>query len=150
MEQLVIMNASSFVGQLCSTVLVGHLSVPTLTIIATFCCTVILFGMIGVHTVAGIVVFGVLYGYFSGICASFLCLTRLDLLIARPVFVCPVLALWTPIMALLSPDLSELGYVKHAMLELNSANRIVHRVRMGIICATMGTPFIVAFYHAMM
>ncbi|KAI9570869.1 MFS general substrate transporter [Boletus coccyginus] len=95
---LVIMNSSSFVGQLSSTVLVGYLRVPTLTIIATFCCSVILFGMIGVHTVAGVVVFGVLYGYFAGI----------------------FLAMWTPLLALLTPDLSELG------------------VRMGIACAAMG------------
>lgn len=64
------MNASSFIGQLSSAVLVGYLSVPTVVIIATFCCSVILFGMIGLHTVVGIVVFGVLYGYFAGICAS--------------------------------------------------------------------------------
>ena len=65
------MNASSFIGQLCSTVLIGYLSVPTLIVITTFCCTVILFGMIGVHTVAGVVVFGIFYGYFSGLCTSF-------------------------------------------------------------------------------
>ncbi|KAH0836818.1 major facilitator superfamily domain-containing protein [Lanmaoa asiatica] len=94
---LVIMNTSSFIGQLSSTVLVGYFHVPTVIIMATFCCTVILFGMIGVHTVAGVVVFGVLYGYFAGI----------------------FLALWSPVMTLLSPDLSELG------------------VRMGIACAAM-------------
>lgn len=64
------MNAASFIGQLSATVLVGYLRVPTVIIIATLCCTVILFGMIGVHTVAGVVVFGVLYGYFAGICTS--------------------------------------------------------------------------------
>lgn len=62
------MNASSFIGQLSSTVLVGYLRVPTMLIIATFCGTIILFGMIGVQTVTGVVVFGVLYGYFAGIC----------------------------------------------------------------------------------
>lgn len=65
------MNTSSFIGQLSSMVLVGYLRVPTLMIIATFCCSVILFGMIGVHTVTGVVLFGVLYGYFAGICTSF-------------------------------------------------------------------------------
>jgi len=94
---LVIMNASSFIGQLSSAVLVRYFRVPAVIIIATFCCSVILFGMIGVHTVTGVVVFGVLYGYFAGI----------------------FLALWTPVMALLTPDLSELG------------------VRMGIACAAM-------------
>ncbi|KAG6381775.1 major facilitator superfamily domain-containing protein [Boletus reticuloceps] len=94
---LVIMNTASFVGQLSSTVLVVYFHVPTMLIMATFCCSVIILGMIGVHTVAGFVVFGVLYGYFAGI----------------------FLALWTPVMALLTPDLSELG------------------VRMGIACAAM-------------
>lgn len=64
------MNAASFIGQLSATVLVGYLRVPTVIIIATLCCTVILFGMIGVRMVAGVVVFGVLYGYFAGICTS--------------------------------------------------------------------------------
>ncbi|KAG9313185.1 MFS general substrate transporter [Chiua virens] len=99
-RKLVIMNAASFIGQLSSTLLVGFFPVPTLTIIATFCCTVILFGMIGVSTVAGMVVFGILYGYFAGV----------------------FIALWSPLMTILTPDLSELG------------------VRMGIICAVMGPP----------
>ncbi|KAF8448831.1 MFS general substrate transporter [Boletus edulis BED1] len=94
---LVIMNTASFVGQLSSTVLVVYFHVPTVLIMVTFCCSVIILGMIGVHTVAGFIVFGVLYGYFAGI----------------------FLALWTPVMALLTPDLSELG------------------VRMGIACAAM-------------
>ena len=62
------MNAASFFGQLSSTVLVGYLSVPVVIITATFCCSVILFGLIGVHTVVGVVIWGVLYGYFAGIC----------------------------------------------------------------------------------
>ncbi|KAN0088226.1 Major facilitator superfamily domain containing protein [Tylopilus felleus] len=94
---LVIMNAASFFGQLSSTVLVGYLSVPVVIITATFCCSVILFGLIGVHTVVGVVIWGVLYGYFAGI----------------------FIAMWTPVMTLLAPDLSELG------------------VRMGIACAIM-------------
>ncbi|KAF8840409.1 MFS general substrate transporter [Paxillus ammoniavirescens] len=94
---LVIMNTSSFIGQLSSGLLVGYLGVPTVVLIATFCGTALLFGMIGVHTVGGVVAFGVLYGYFAGIFQ----------------------ALWAPVMALLTPDLSELG------------------VRMGVACAAM-------------
>ncbi|KIK99138.1 hypothetical protein PAXRUDRAFT_132730 [Paxillus rubicundulus Ve08.2h10] len=94
---LVIMNASSFIGQLSSGLLVGYLGVPTVILIATFCSTALLFGLIGVHTVGGVVAFGVLYGYFAGIFQ----------------------ALWAPVMALLTPDLSELG------------------VRMGVACAAM-------------
>ncbi|KAF9234082.1 MFS general substrate transporter [Melanogaster broomeanus] len=84
---LVIMNASSFIGQLTSGSLVGYLGVPTVVLIATFCGTVLLFGMIGVHTIGGVVAFGVLYGYFAGIFQ----------------------ALWAPVMTMLTPDLSELG-----------------------------------------
>lgn len=64
------MNASGFIGQLSSTVLVGYLSVPTVVVTATLCSAILLFGMVGVHTVIDTVVFGVLYGYFSGICTS--------------------------------------------------------------------------------
>ncbi|KAF9224168.1 MFS general substrate transporter [Gyrodon lividus] len=84
---LVIMNASSFIGQLSSGLLIGYLGVPNVVLIATFCGTALLFGMIAVHTVGGVAAFGVLYGYFSGIFQ----------------------ALWAPVMVLLTPDLSELG-----------------------------------------
>lgn len=98
------MNTASFFGQLSSTVLVGYLRVPTLVIISTFCCSVLLFGMIGVHTVASVVIFGILYGFFVGICASF------DLM--RPLTDIPfmsVIAMWAPVVTVLTPDLSELG-----------------------------------------
>ncbi|KAH7890980.1 major facilitator superfamily domain-containing protein [Phlebopus sp. FC_14] len=94
---LVIMNACSFVGQLSSGVLVGYLGVPIVVLIATFCGAVLLFGMTGLRTAGSVVAFGVLYGYFAGIFQ----------------------ALWAPVMALLTPDLAELG------------------VRMGIACAAM-------------
>ena len=101
------MNTSSFIGQLSSTVLVRYFRAPAVMIIATFCCSVILFGMIGVHTVTGVVVFGVLYGYFAGICTSFAFSTMTEVLDSPCIAL--VLALWTPVLALLTPDLSELG-----------------------------------------
>ena len=106
------MNASSFIGQVSSAALVGYLRVPILVIISTFCCSVILFGMIGVHTVAGVVVFGVLYGYFAGICTSPCLINSADKIwlgAFLTMLVCAVLSLWTPVMTLLTPDLSELG-----------------------------------------
>lgn len=58
-ERLVIMNASSLIGQLCSAVLLGNLSIPTVTIIVTFFCTEIPLWMICVHTVADVVAFDI-------------------------------------------------------------------------------------------
>lgn len=94
---LVIMNACSFVAQFTSGMLVKKVGEDTLLIIAGMGCTVLLFSMAWIKTLAGFIAVGVLYGFSSG----------------------SALALWGPILALLTPDHSELG------------------VRMGIASAVM-------------
>lgn len=84
---LVIMNASSLVAQFTSGILVRKVRQDTLLIVAGIGCTVLLFSMAWIKTLPGFVVIGVLYGLFSG----------------------SALAMWGPIMALLTPDHSELG-----------------------------------------
>lgn len=84
---LVIMNASSLVAQFASGILVRKFRQDTLLIVAGIGCTVLLFSMAWIKTLPGFVVIGVLYGLFSG----------------------SALAMWGPIMALLTPDHSELG-----------------------------------------
>ncbi|KAG2093152.1 major facilitator superfamily domain-containing protein [Suillus discolor] len=84
---LVIMNTSSFVGQLTSGLLVECFGVPRVLTVSTSAGTVLLFSLIGLRTLASVVVIGILYGYSAGIFQ----------------------ALWAPILAVLSPDPSDLG-----------------------------------------
>ena len=62
------MNASSFIGQLTSGVLVEHFGVPAVLTGSTFVGTVLLFALIGLRTLASVVAIGILYGYSAGIC----------------------------------------------------------------------------------
>ncbi|KAG2140780.1 hypothetical protein BD769DRAFT_118985 [Suillus cothurnatus] len=61
--------------------------VMNLTIIASFSCGMVIFGMIGLSTLASVVVLGVLYGYFAGL----------------------NVAMAGPLVANLTPDISEFG-----------------------------------------
>jgi len=81
------MNASSFIGQLTSGVLVQHFGVSAVLTSSTFGGTVLLFSLIGLRTLASVVVIGILYGYSAGIFQ----------------------ALWAPVLVILSPDPSDLG-----------------------------------------
>jgi hypothetical protein len=64
------MNTSSFVGQLTSGLLVEYFGVPGVMTVSTFAGTVLLFSLIGLRTLASVVVIGILYGYSAGICKS--------------------------------------------------------------------------------
>ena len=66
--QLVIMNASSFVGRLSPGFFAQKLGVENMTLASTLACTVLIFGMIGLGSVASVVVIGVIYGFFAGTC----------------------------------------------------------------------------------
>lgn len=78
--QLVIMNFSSFIGRLSPALYANSLGVDNAVIISTGCCSILILGMIGVKSVTGVVVFGVIYGFFSGICKisfQFICMILL-------------------------------------------------------------------------
>src|SRR5882762_1252639 len=66
--QLVILNFSSFIGRLSPALYANSLGIDNAVIISTGCCSILILGMIGVKSVTGVVVFGVIYGFFSGIC----------------------------------------------------------------------------------
>ena len=68
MVQLVIMNASSFVGRLSPGFFSRKLGVENMTLASTLACTVLIFGMIGLGSVASVIVIGVIYGFFAGTC----------------------------------------------------------------------------------
>ncbi|OJA21406.1 hypothetical protein AZE42_01920, partial [Rhizopogon vesiculosus] len=84
---LVILNASNCVGRVTSGYIATYTGVPNLTIIGTFSCGVIILGMIGLNSLASVVVLGVFYGYFAGL----------------------YVAMLAPLVATLTPDISELG-----------------------------------------
>ncbi|KAF9235612.1 major facilitator superfamily domain-containing protein, partial [Melanogaster broomeanus] len=84
---LVIFNSSNGIGHLFAGLLANIIGVDIALISSTFGGAVLIFGMIGISTIPGVVVFGVLYGFFSGI----------------------VFGLTEPMLTLLTPDLSELG-----------------------------------------
>jgi MFS family permease len=84
---LVILNASNCVGRVSSGFIAAFTGVPNLTIVATISCGVLNLGLIGLSSLASTTVLGVIYGYFAGL----------------------YIGAWVPLMADLTPDLSELG-----------------------------------------
>lgn len=68
--QLVIMNASSFVGRLSPGLFVRRrFGVINIVTVVAGCGAVLILSMIALQSVASVVVMGVLYGYCIGICA---------------------------------------------------------------------------------
>ncbi|KAG2133304.1 major facilitator superfamily domain-containing protein [Suillus clintonianus] len=84
---LVILNVSNCVGRVTSGFIVRFTGVPNLIIISSISCGVLILGMIGLNSLASVVVLGMLYGYFAGLNTG----------------------MAAPLMATLTPDLSELG-----------------------------------------
>ncbi|KAG2133321.1 major facilitator superfamily domain-containing protein [Suillus clintonianus] len=84
---LVILNASNCVGRVTAGFIAGYTGVPNLIIITSISCGVLILGMIGLSSLASVIVLGVLYGYFSGL----------------------NIAISAPLMVILTPNLSELG-----------------------------------------
>ncbi|KAG1887485.1 major facilitator superfamily domain-containing protein [Suillus fuscotomentosus] len=84
---LVILNGSNCLGRFTSGLIASFTGVLNLTIVASTSCGVLILGMIGLSNLASVVVLGMLYGYFSGL----------------------NVAMAPPLVATLTPDLSELG-----------------------------------------
>jgi hypothetical protein len=68
--QLVIMNAASFIGRCTPGIIASYTGVLNLTIISTVACSALIISMIALSDIASVIVIGILYGYFSGICMS--------------------------------------------------------------------------------
>lgn len=64
--QLVVMNASSFVGRLCPGLVSHRWGVKPMITTAAGCAAVLILAMIGIHNTASVVTIGVLYGFFAG------------------------------------------------------------------------------------
>ncbi|KAG1842636.1 major facilitator superfamily domain-containing protein [Suillus subalutaceus] len=84
---LVILNVSNCVARVMSGFIAAFTGVPNLIIVATISGGVLILGMIGLNSLASVVVLGVMYGYCAGL----------------------YIAMVGPLVATLTPDLSELG-----------------------------------------
>jgi MFS family permease len=84
---LVILNVSNCVARVMSGFIATFTGVPNLIIVATISGGVLILGMIGLSSLVSVVVLGVMYGYFAGL----------------------YIAMVAPLVATLTPDLSELG-----------------------------------------
>ncbi|KAG2118698.1 major facilitator superfamily domain-containing protein [Suillus discolor] len=84
---LVILNGFNCLGRLTSGFIARFTGVVNLATVAAILCSMLIFGMIGLSSLASVVVLGVIYGFLSGMNVAML----------------------TPLMATLTPDVSELG-----------------------------------------
>jgi hypothetical protein len=62
------MNAASFVGRISPGFFARRLGLLNMIAASNGCGAILIFSMIAVNSVAGVVVFGVLYGFISGVC----------------------------------------------------------------------------------
>lgn len=84
---LVIMNGASFFGRLSPGFFARRLGITNMISFATFACSIMIFAMIGLKSVASVVIIAILFGFFAGV----------------------YIALMAPLMVVLTEDLSELG-----------------------------------------
>jgi hypothetical protein len=64
------MNFSSFVGRLSPGLYVNSLGIDNVIAVTAGCCSILILGMIGVKTISGVVLIGIIYGFFAGICMT--------------------------------------------------------------------------------
>lgn len=84
---LAILNASSVFGRIIPNIIADYLGALNVLLPFTVCASILAFAWIAIHNVAGIVVFAILYGFFSG----------------------SIVSLPPTALAALSPDLSRVG-----------------------------------------
>ncbi|KAG1789940.1 major facilitator superfamily domain-containing protein [Suillus plorans] len=84
---LSILSAASFIGRCTAGIIAAYAGVLNFTIASTLACSAVIISMMALSDMASVVVLGLAYGYFSGV----------------------YIALLVPLMAVLTPDLSELG-----------------------------------------
>ena len=65
-----IVNVSAFVGRLSPGLYANTLGVDNAVTISAGCCSILIFGMIGVKSVTSVAVIGIIYGFFAGVCET--------------------------------------------------------------------------------
>ncbi|KAG2152564.1 MFS general substrate transporter [Suillus bovinus] len=82
-----ILNAASVIGRCTAGIIAPYTGLLNLTIASNAACGVIIISMIALSNIPSVVVIGIAYGYFSGV----------------------YIAMLTPLLTMVTPDLSELG-----------------------------------------
>ncbi|KAF9484030.1 MFS general substrate transporter [Pholiota conissans] len=90
---LTILSSGSFVGRFVGGAAVNPFGAINSVTLSTFCCGVLIVSMLGLESIAGVTIFCILYGFFSG--------TYLTLL--------------APMWASMATDLSEIGLIGHSI-----------------------------------
>jgi hypothetical protein len=62
------MNAACFIGRCTAGITAAYTGVLNFMIVSTVACSAVIISMIGLSDVASVVVLGLAYGYFSGVC----------------------------------------------------------------------------------
>lgn len=64
------MNFSSFVGRLSPGLYVNSMGIENIVTVAAGWCSILILGMIGVKSVAGIIAIAIIYGFAAGVCKA--------------------------------------------------------------------------------
>ncbi|KAJ8582003.1 MFS general substrate transporter [Rhizopogon salebrosus TDB-379] len=84
---LSILHSGSFIGRFTAGVISAYAGIPNTVIGSSLMSSAIIFAMIGLRSVASVVLIGISYGYFSGVC----------------------IGMMAPLVSYLTPDISDLG-----------------------------------------
>ncbi|KAJ8582005.1 hypothetical protein M405DRAFT_589430 [Rhizopogon salebrosus TDB-379] len=84
---LAILHSGSFIGRITGGVVSAYAGVPNTTVGSSVISSAIIFTMIGLRSVASVVLIGFSYGYFGGVCITMM----------------------VPLISHLTPDISDLG-----------------------------------------
>jgi predicted cobalt transporter CbtA len=136
--QLVILNACAFVGRLSPGFFAHRLGVVNMLTAATGAGAVVIMSMIALRTTVSLVVVGVLYGYFAGICASPPPHPRALLTPSSRHLQHVVATLMAPLFAILTDDMGELGCATSLLLIRSLNNMSSHSLRMDVGFAVVG------------
>jgi hypothetical protein len=102
--QLAILHSGSFIGRITGSVVSAYAGVPNTTVASSLISSAIIFTMIGLRSVASVVLIGFSYGYFGGVCACGLYRLSDSYQISIP-----GITMMVPLISLLTPDISDLG-----------------------------------------
>jgi len=62
------MNVAAFIGRCTAGIIASYIGVLNLTVLSTVACSAFIISMIALTDIANMIIIGVMYGYFSGVC----------------------------------------------------------------------------------
>jgi len=64
------MNVGAFIGRSTAGIIASCMGVLNMTIVSTIACSALIISMMALNNITNVVVFGIMYGFFSGVCMS--------------------------------------------------------------------------------